>query len=496
MRLLRYFEKFPLLFLILASFLFFLLRFPSLFEPYWYGDEGIYQTIGIVLNQGGLLYRDVWDNKPPLLYFFYSLFGSDQFSLRLFSAVFGFLGVSSFFLLAKRLLRNPVVYRSITLLFALLFGLPLIEGNIANAENFIIPLVILSAYLLTRYLSDKKTDFILFSSGIILGIAFLIKIVAVFDFLAFLIFLAFIKAPKKITWTSLRDYLKTKIREIIIFCIGFFVPFAISIIYFFAYNELSLYLQSMFFSNIGYVGWGNKLGIPLSLLHIKIIILALGVSILILLRNKLTFPAFLFILIWFAFSMFNTFFSQRPYPHYMLALLPSYCLLLGSIFIYRKLTIFLSVIFLISSFIVFDFFSLASPKKIEKNILYYGNFIHYILGNKDTRSYQAFFDRNTPRDYEIANFIKMNSGKEDNIFVWGNNAQLYKLTGKKPPGKYTVKYHISNYSDGYSNTAESLSKEKPKFLIIMPGETHFPFSLYNYKLRIVISGAEIYERII
>ena len=60
-------------FLIIISVVFFFLRFPSLFEPNWYGDEGVYQTLGIGMNAGRLLYKGIFDNKPPLLYFLYSL---------------------------------------------------------------------------------------------------------------------------------------------------------------------------------------------------------------------------------------------------------------------------------------------------------------------------------------------------------------------------------------------------------------------------------------
>ena len=37
-------------FLIIISVVFFFLRFPSLFEPNWYGDEGIYQALGLAMN--------------------------------------------------------------------------------------------------------------------------------------------------------------------------------------------------------------------------------------------------------------------------------------------------------------------------------------------------------------------------------------------------------------------------------------------------------------
>ena len=120
-------------FLLIISVVFFLLRFPSLFEPYWYGDEGIYQVIGMVLRSGGLLYADIYDNKPPLLYVLYGIFNGDQFATRVVSLITGLLTVWVFFALAKKLFKRlgKEKERNITYvttgLFALFFGLPLIE---------------------------------------------------------------------------------------------------------------------------------------------------------------------------------------------------------------------------------------------------------------------------------------------------------------------------------------------------------------------------------
>ena len=126
-------------FLLIISVVFFLLRFPSLFEPYWYGDEGIYQVIGMVLHSGGLLYADIYDNKPPLLYVLYGIFNGDQFATRVVSLITGLLTVWVFFALAKKLFKKlgkekerNIVYIT-TGLFALFFGIPFLEGNIANA---------------------------------------------------------------------------------------------------------------------------------------------------------------------------------------------------------------------------------------------------------------------------------------------------------------------------------------------------------------------------
>lgn len=42
-----------------------ILRVPSFFEPYNYGDEMIYLTLGQGMRQGLTLYKDIHDNKPP-----------------------------------------------------------------------------------------------------------------------------------------------------------------------------------------------------------------------------------------------------------------------------------------------------------------------------------------------------------------------------------------------------------------------------------------------
>src|SRR5258708_35158955 len=115
-----------------------------------------------------------------------------------------------------------------TTLFALLLGTPLIEGNIANAENFMIPLILASALLILNT-ADKQTKkhslsylilntkyFILFTSGLLLGLAFLFKVVSVFDLGAFTFFLLF---------TRYKDlkHLFSQIITIIPLYVGFFL---------------------------------------------------------------------------------------------------------------------------------------------------------------------------------------------------------------------------------------------------------------------------------
>jgi len=194
--------------------------------------------------------------------------------------------------------------------------------------------------------------------------------------------------------------------------------------------------------------------------------------------------------LWLAFSLFDAFFSQRPYTHYVLVLLPAFCLTIG-LFILNKNYSKLAGVLMLSVFILV----LLNFNLYSNTTFYYQNFISFITSRESVTSYQKFFDPNTPRDYEIANFIDLYAKPTDNIYLWGNNAQVYKLVNKLPPGKYTVAYHVESYKDGISNTEAGLQATKPQFVIIMPNVGAYPFSLYGYDRQINLAGAIIYEKL-
>ena len=218
------------------SIVFFLFRLPSLTEPYWYGDEGIYHAIGMGLRDGRLLYSEIWDNKPPLLYLIYTIF-SEQFYIRFLSLLFGVASVWAFFQLATTLLKDKKAEIAATVFFTILFGIPLLEGNIANAENFMLLPIILACCLFYATITKEQengTGRTSFIAGILLGFAFLTKTVALFDLLALLVFY-FLHTFKyeKIHPRSLIAHIPSLLlpapRNLIL---GFFLPYMISLMYF------------------------------------------------------------------------------------------------------------------------------------------------------------------------------------------------------------------------------------------------------------------------
>ncbi|MBI4098131.1 MAG: glycosyltransferase family 39 protein [Candidatus Levybacteria bacterium] len=471
-------------FLLTVSVVFFFLRWPSLFEPYWYGDEGIYQAVGMLINDGAKLYSGAWDNKPPLLYVLYAIFNSDQFLIRTLSLFFGLVSVWVFYLTALKLFagsKKSVVIS--TTFFAIFFGTRVIEGNIANAENFMLLPILISAYLII------STDFIrkilirraAFLAGFILSLAFLTKIVAIFDFFAFGSFL-FVDPEK-----SFREKFS---QRLIPFVLGFSVPIGLTFVYFLVTNNFKDFFNALLFSNVGYVGYGNKFIIPQGLLYLKALVLASFVTFLFIKRRSIN-KSTLFIVIWFAFSLFNTFFAQRPYTHYLLTLLPSFSLMIGLLFFAKKERFFILLFLLLSLFAVSNTFKIKA-----KFIPYYSNLIAFSNDKKGLNAYQSFFDGNTPRDYELARYIKANTAEQDSIFIWGNNAQVYKLSNKVPIMKYTVAYHITNYPTGVLEMENAINTKKPKLIIVMPNAPAFPLPLSNYNEKINIRNAQVYEKVL
>ncbi len=474
-------------FVIGCVLIFGLLRLPSLSEPYWYGDEGIYQVIGKAIQDGRVLYQDIWDNKPPLLYYIYALFNGEQFFVRLFSFILGGLSVIAFYFLGKKIFQKKISVIVSTTVYALFFGLPIIEGNIANAENIMHLPILVSALLLFFYL-EKRREIYIVLSGVILSFAFAIKIVAIFEFSAFIIFLFLFKNPSfKIA--KIHQFLNfKKMQAELLFFVGFISLLGVFGFYFFLLHAFPDFLSGVFSENIDYVGAGNNLVFPMGILFIKIAILVGVVCGIYIWRKKLT-KAELFIFLWLAFGLFSTFFSQRAYLHYVLMSLIPVCLLIGNIIDSPMNRIGkIIVLFGVLGILYFNF------GIYKKTISYYGNYFAFITNDKPIGKYQAFFDSNTPRDYELARFIRELKEEGETVFVWTDSAQIYALSETLPPGKYIVAYHITYYNNAIDTMREKVLEQNPRYIIKTKDSKELNMIIPSYSLKYRISDASIYER--
>ncbi len=143
--------------LILILLLVAVLRIPGLFEPNWYADEDIYLTLGQGLRKGLVFYRDIHDNKPPLLYLVAAVAGSVMW-FRLILMVWNLINVVLMWKLAERLIKSKWLVVLVAGVFGIFTSIPLTEGNIANGEVFMIMPVTAGVLLIWNENNKRMID--------------------------------------------------------------------------------------------------------------------------------------------------------------------------------------------------------------------------------------------------------------------------------------------------------------------------------------------------
>lgn len=420
--------------------LFFLLRLPSLFEPYWYGDEGIYLTIGQAINRGLILYRQIHDNKPPLLYYFAALCPT-VFSFRLLLSVLMIPTLYFFYRLSQKLIPIKYLRRSL-ILFLLLSSLPLLEGNIANAEVFMLLPTIIGVFLAFT----AKNFYHHTLSGLLLGIAFTIKIPVLFEFTFLFLWLFLIQ--------------KTAHRHLFQFSVAFFLPITLWFLYFFHLGAQKEFLFSALLQNFGYISsWssGSHSGSVTQggLLTRGLFLLASYLYFYFLKNRRQINSHQFFLLLWFTSTLFASLLSARPYPHYLIQILPPLCLL---IFSSLKKTYKVVLVFFLA-FIVFRYKFYFYPV-----FRYYLNFYSYILNLKPKQSYFSYFSPDIHQTYQISDYIVKNTVSSDRIFVWGDSPFIYALSSRLPAARYTVAYHIIDFKS-HTDTLTQIKANLPKIIV-------------------------------
>lgn len=422
----------------LSAVLFFVLRLPSLFEPYWYGDEGIYLTLGQAIRHGITLYSQIHDNKPPAIYFLAAL-SQTVFGFRLLLMLWMIPTCYFFYRLALRYL-SPKLSQLALLLFIIISSIPVVEGHIANAEIFMLLPTILGFLLFEKHF---------FWSGLALGIAFLFKVPVAIEFFFLFCFAFFV----------LRKY--KKLLSLTIFGVAFFLPTIITAIYYQLQGALMPYLSAALFQNFGYLSsWSTgsqqsspaSSGLPLRLGLMLFSWLVFYFQF----HRKMIDQKLFFLSCWFTACLFGVLLSTRPYPHYLIQILPPLILIV----IYSKkylLNAVVLMVLLIYSIIHYKFYFYATTS-------YYQNFFQYITGQKNVELYRQYFGSYVNLYYQISSYIDQNCTPGDSIFVWSDDSYLYPLSNRLPSTKYVTAYHILDFN-GYVETISQLKVTQPKIIV-------------------------------
>jgi len=380
-----------------------------------------------------------------------------------------------FYRLAKKFL-SPRLTKYSTLLFLILTSIPLFEGNIANAEVFMLLPTVLAVLI---FLNSQKNLSLIFS-GLLLGFAFTIKVPVAVEF-AFLCL-----------WLLI--FSQQKIKKIIIFGLSFILPISLYLVYFALRGALQPFLFAALLQNFGYLSsWstGTQQSSVASggLFGRGIILLIVWALSFFLYHRKIISKNLFFLSAWFFAALFGALLSGRPYPHYLIEVLPPLCLLLFH-FAKSKLWITLVVVFFALSLFRYKFY-------FYPVFSYYVNFYTYAVGKKSLDAYRQYFGPEMPQNYLLADKIKSLTTPEDRIYVWGDQSYLYPLSDRLPSTKYIVAYHVVDFK-AYDLTISQLQTLTPKLIIYYPQPSRpFPaldtFISNYYSLVDQIGPAYIFE---
>jgi hypothetical protein len=458
-----------------------MLRIPTLFEPYWYGDEGIYLVIGQALNRGVELYKGIHDNKPPLLYVVAALAGGSQFWFKFAAMAWNVVTVVVFAKVADGVLgeKHKGAVRVATMVVGLLTTLPLLEGNIANAELFFLLLTIGAVGVLW----DKEASVTkVFWGGVLLGLGGLFKMPAIIE-----------AAVWPVLWLGGME--KDWLKKSAVLAVGVGVPVIASVGFFASRGVLSEYLAAAAGQNVGYLsswtpaGTGGIYTLTGRWVVATVLVVLIGLG----LWKKRLGKSEALVGLWAVLALFGALLSGRPYPHYLLQTVGAVGLAAGLVGGSNKVGKVVGIGVVTMVMVTFGLFGFYRYRIWE----YYVNFASWATGQRSQENYYAWFNKGVLDNYELAGIIAGGSGAEDDLFVWGDEPMIYALAKRKPVGKYVVKYHILDFG-AEKKTMNALMENPPKHIVSFGQEELLPgFSdliAWKYHLETEVGGGKLYRR--
>ena len=388
-------------------------------------DENAFFTVGKAWGHGLIPYRDLFEQKGPVLFLIFTL--ASSISSKTFIGVFIFEIISfTIFLYYVIKIINLFINKNLTYLFLPLIAVFITSSSFfahgGSAEEFCLPLLMYTFYSFLRvFVCDNDISYKnLFINGLIAGIILLIKFTILgfwFGFMASLFFYFIINKKYKKAFISC-----------LVFLSGMFIPMLLFSIYFLLAGGFREFIDVYFKFNI--FNYSEKQSI---LSRIKqafnIFYRAMSVSFIYL---NLLYVGFLY----FVFS--NNFIKNKVHKLFILMFVG-----FGSLGIFWGCKEFVYYYLMIVPFIIFGFIMIGNyiTNEVELDTMKYcfiGGIIlvlsvHYI-GNSSNIEYM----KNKKSDivqYKFAKIINENNGKT--LLNYGSiDRGFYMTTGIVPNVKY------------------------------------------------------------
>ncbi len=426
-----------------------LLRLPTLFEPHHYADEGIFAAVAGQLLQGKTLYRTVWDDKPPLIYWLYAAVlataGPSIPLLRLIAALWAAAGTAAVAVLGRRWTSSRVGLAA-GVLVALLISTPFIEGNLALTELFAATPVAWAFVLADAPASAHGRRVV--AAGTLLGMAALFKQVAALDALALGIVLLLTGGP----------------RRAVFLLGGWLLLPAVAGVLLAVQGALGAGMRAVFGFYGGYLPAGSGHTPLTRLLDLVPVLIALGGAAVAAQRGR--FGPGHVLALWLAFAVTGATLAGRWYGHYLVQVAAPVALAIALLASARREAaapwvlgpVLCSAALLVGA--TFNRFWLSYPMVRPG---YYVNLVAYLSGQRDRASFAASFDWRVATQEAFAPYIRADA--ERTLFIWGEFPWLYALADARNPTPYVTSYHTAYVPGAKEEVLRVLRAQPPRFIV-------------------------------
>lgn len=439
-------------------------------------DSGVFLYIGWRILNGELPYRDVWDHKPPIIFYInalgLSLTDGSRWGVWLIEflclSVAAYIGYKIF---QKSFGTLTAIFSTFLWLLTLVFVIH--GGNFAT--EYILPMQFITLWFVNTILEKPYShSWHWFMIGIIGAIAFFTKQNAVGVWISTILFLIVYRA-------RLHQFRKLLL-ELLSFFGGVAIVFIGWIVFFSLQGSLVQFWNAAFEYNLTYFSSGIDASGPIKPLIegiwplTKAGLLLLGgigylIGLLIISYKRELVANWLPLL---GIGLFDLpieltllSISGRTYPHYYITILPVLALFTG-----------ITIWAILSSRILYNIPDIAKSLLVVDGIvvLLWISFAPYM--------YEMAFFRSANIQHEIVTTIQKHTRPEDTVLLWGAETTINYYSERRSPTRFVYQYPL--YNKGYATEEmiiaflDELIQEKPRLII----DTHNPYTpLYEFPIQ-------------
>ena len=447
-------------------------------------DEGEYAYAGQQILKGVVPYKQLFSMKLPGVFAVYAgmlaLFGETQRAIH-----FGLLLVNSataisLFFLGKRVI-DPLAGLVAAGTFAVLSLGQHVQGMWANAEHFVILFVVAGFLLLLKAIEDD-VPWLLFGSGLSLGLGFLMKQHGAFLVACGGMYLLFVH------WCRQPVNGKRSASQFAIFTAGAVIPYGMTCLimflagvfddfWFWTFEYARMYGSQLPFSD-AWAGLKDR-GFPI-LESAPLIWMLSGMGLIALIWDKQTRRSSIFIALFTLCSFGAVCPGYYFRPHYFILMLPASALLAGvgtsalrnaiPSFRPRMLKYGLPVLLVVAS--------LSVALYQQRQFLFKMTPVHAC---RETYPLRPF-----PESIEIARYIRAHTGQDDRIAVIGSEPQIYFYSDRRSASGYIYMYPLMEGQAYALEMQKRMIREiesvRPKFIIFVRIHTSWLMQAHSHRL--------------